>query len=67
MDKIDKNQFYSTTSNNISARTLQRNTVARQNQAISNGETLRRHHLSTYSDDEKRWLVEADGERTDDR
>ena len=36
--------------------------MARQNQTISNGEAQRRHHLSTYSDDEKSWLVEADGE-----
>ena len=36
--------------------------MARQNQAISNGEAQRRHHLSTYTDDEKRWLVEVDEE-----
>ena len=62
MEKIDQNQFYSTPGNNISTRALQRNTVARQNQTISNGESQRRHYLSTYSDDEKRWLVEADEE-----
>ena len=62
MEKMDQNQFYSTPRNNISRRALQRNTVARQNQAISNGETQRKQHLSTYSDTEKRWLVEADEE-----
>ena len=36
--------------------------MARRDLADSNGEAQRRHHLSEYTDDEKRWLVKAEEE-----
>ena len=55
MGNIHQNQLQP---NNISNKhgILQRNNIAR-NEVIPNGETKTKHPLSTYKDDEKRWLV----------
>ena len=61
MGDIDQNQFQPT---NNQPRALQGNNVA-INQAVPNGEARTRHHLSTYTDGEKRWLaITADEERS---
>ena len=61
MGDIDQNQLQP---NNNQLRALQGNNVA-TNQAVPNGEARIGHHLSTYTDDEKRWLaVTADEERS---
>ena len=61
MGDIDQNQFQPTINQ---PRVLQGNNVA-INQAVPNGEARTRHHLSTYTDDEKRWLaITADEERS---
>ena len=52
---IDQNQFQPINTNN-EFRAPQGNKIAR-NEAIPNGETQTKHPLSTYADDEKRWLV----------
>ena len=60
---IDQNQFQPINTNN-EFRALQGNNIAR-NEAIPNGEAQTKHPLSTYTDDEKRWLVTtADEERS---
>ena len=59
MGDLDYNQFQPNNGTNTS-RALQRTNVARQYQAVSNEEAHERHHSSTYTDDEKRWLVKAD-------
>ena len=62
---IDQNQFQPINTNN-EFRALQGNNIAR-NEAIPNGEAQTKHPLSTYTDDEKRWLVTtADEERSKD-
>ena len=61
MGDLDYNQFQLNNGTNTS-RALQRANVARQYQAVSNEEAHERHHSSTYTDDEKRWLVKADEE-----
>ena len=63
MGNIDQNQFQP---NNINDEygALQGNKTAR-NEAIPNGEAETKHPFSTYTDDEKRWLVTtADEERS---
>ena len=63
MGNIDQNQFQPISTNN-EHKALQGNNVAR-NEAIPNGEAQTKHPLSTYADDEKRWLVAtADEERS---
>ena len=65
MGNIDQNQFQPINTNN-EFRALQGNNIAR-NEAIPNGEAQTKHPLSTYTDDEKRWLVTtADEERSKD-
>ena len=60
---IDQNQFQPINTNN-EFRALQGNNIAR-NEAIPNGEAQTKHPLSTYTDDEKRWLVTtADEQRS---
>ena len=62
---IDQNQFPPINTNN-EFRALLGNNIAR-NEAIPNGEAQTKHPLSTYTDDEKRWLVTtADEERSKD-
>ena len=64
MENIDQNQIQPNIENNVEQGALQGNNVAR-NEVVPNGEAQQRHHLSTYSDDEKRWLViAADEERS---
>ena len=41
---------------------LQRTNVASQNLAVSNEEVQKRHYLSTFNDDEKKWLVKTEEE-----
>ena len=61
MGHTDQNQFQQT---NNQPRALQGNNVA-INQAVPNGEARTRHHLSTYTDDEKRWpAITADEEQS---
>ena len=55
MGKIDQNKFQSINTNN-EHRALQGNNISR-NEAIPNGDSQTKHPLSTYADDEKRWLV----------
>ena len=63
MGNIDQNPFQPIHSNN-ELRALQGNNIAR-NEAIPNAETQTKHPLSTYADDEKRWLeTTADEERS---
>ena len=63
MGNIDQYQFQPTNTNN-EHRALQGNNIAR-NEAIANGEAQTKHPLSTYTGDEKRWLVTtADEERS---
>ena len=64
MGDIDQNQFQPNNNTNNEIRALQGDNVARI-EAVSNGEAQPRHHMSTYEDDEKRWLViAADEERS---
>ena len=58
MGDIDDNQYQL----NHTTGALQRTNVARQNLAVSNEEAKKRHHLSTYKDDEKKWLVKTEEE-----
>ena len=57
MEDLDKNQFQPNIILNQEA--LQGNERAGTNEAIPNGEASKKHHLSTYSDEEKKWLVKA--------
>jgi hypothetical protein len=59
MGDLDYNQFQPNNETNNTNGALQRTNVARQDQADSNEEAYRRHYLSTYTDDEKRWLVKV--------
>ena len=61
MEDLDYNQFQPNSGTNTS-RALQRTNAARHYQAASNEEAHERQHSSTYTDDEKRWLVKADEE-----
>ena len=64
MGDIDQNQFQPNNNTNNEIRALQGDNVARI-EAVPNGEAQPRHHMSTYEDDEKRWLViAADEERS---
>ena len=64
MGDIDQNQFQPHNNTNNEIRALQGDNVARI-EAVPNGEAQPRHHMSTYEDDEKRWLViAADEERS---
>ena len=58
MGDIDDNQYQL----NHTTGALQRTNVARQNLAISNEDAIKRHHLSAYKDDEKKWLLKAEEE-----
>ena len=61
--KYNQHQFQPTNTNN-KHRALQGNNIAR-NEAIANGEAQTKHPLSTYTGDEKKWLVTtADEERS---
>ena len=62
MGDLDYNQFQPNNETNNTNGALQRTNVARQDQADSNEEAHRRHYLSTYTDDEKRWLVKVEEE-----
>ena len=63
MGDIDQNQFQPKITN-YEHRALQGNNTGR-NEAFPNGEAQPRHHLSTYSEDEKRLLMKtADEERS---
>ena len=63
MENIDQNQFQPINTNN-EFRALHGNNISR-NEAIANGEAQTKHLLSTYANDEKRWLVTtADEERS---
>ena len=62
MGNLDYNQFQPNNETNNTNGALQRTNVARQDQADSNEEAHRRHYLSTYTDDEKRWLVKVEEE-----
>ena len=55
MGNIDQNQFQPMKTNS-ELRALQGNNITR-NEAIPNGESQTKLSLSTYTDDEKRWLV----------
>ena len=57
MGDIDQSQFQPNNTN-YEHRALQENNVAR-NEAVPNRDALTRHHLSTYSDNEKRWLLKT--------
>ena len=56
MGDIDQNQFQPNNNTNNEIRALQGDNVARI-EAVPNGEAQTRHHMSTYEDDEKKWLV----------
>lgn len=64
MGDID-NQFQpsnqTTPKDNI--RSFQRNKVARQDTAVSNEEAQAKHHLSTYTEGEKKWLIKVEDEQ----
>ena len=60
---MDQNQFQPINTNN-EHRGLHENNIAR-NESIPNGETQTKRLLSTYTNDEKKWLVTAaDEERS---
>ena len=64
MGNIDQNHFQPINTNNEFSTFLGNNIT--RNEAIPPGETQTRHRLSSYTDDEKRWLVTtADEERTE--
>ena len=63
MENIDQNQFQPINTNN-EHRALHENNISR-NESIPNGETQTKRLLSTYTNDEKKWLVTtADEERS---
>ena len=63
MEDLDNNQFQPNINNNEGA--LQGDEVATVTEAVPNGEAQKKHHLSTYSDEEKKWLAQvADEERS---
>ena len=60
MEDIDKNQFQPNNSEQ-DHEALQGNNVVVTNQTGPNGEApISTHHLTTYTDSEKRWLIQAD-------
>ena len=59
MELLDNNRFQITNQNQ---RALLGDNVATNIEAVPYGEAQVKHHLSTYSDKEKKWLVEAAGE-----
>ena len=59
MGDIDDTQYQP----NHTIGALQRTNVARQNLAVSNEDAEKRYHLSTYKEDEKKWLVKAEEEK----
>ena len=62
MEDIDKNQFQPNNSEQDHG-ALQGNNVVVRNQTVPNGEApISTHHLTTYTDSEKRWLIQADDE-----
>ena len=62
MGDLDYNQFQPNNETNNTKGALQRNNVARRDLAVSHEEAQRRHYLSEYTDDEKRWLVRTEEE-----
>ena len=63
MGDLDNNQFQPNI--NYDQGALQADNVATINEAVPNGEAQKKHYLSTYSDEEKNWLVQAaDEERS---
>ena len=61
MGDIDQNQFQPNDNDNIEQEALQGDNVA-TTEAVPNREAETRHHLATYTDDQKRWLVRVAGE-----
>ena len=59
---LDNNQFQPNI--NYDQEALQGDNVATINEAVPNGEAPKKHHLSTYPDEEKKWLVQAADEKT---
>ena len=57
MGDLDSNQFQPNI--NYDQGALQGDNVATINEAVRNGEAPEEHHLSAYSDEEKKWLVQA--------
>ena len=53
MGDLDYYQFQPNNEAKSTNTALQKNNVARQDQAYSNDEAHRRHYLSTFTDDEK--------------
>ena len=62
MGDLDNNQFRLTNQTLKDNRALQRITVAGSISVVSNGEAQAKHHLSTYTEDEKRWLIRIEDE-----
>lgn len=62
MEDLDNNQCQP---NNTNQEALLGNKRATIEEAIPNGEATKKHHLSVYSDEERKWLVKAaDKERS---
>ena len=62
MGDIDKNQFQPYNSEQDHG-ALQGDNVVVRNQTVPNGEApTTTHHLTTYTDGEKRWLIQTDDE-----
>ena len=63
MGDLDNSQFQ--TNINYDQGALQGDNVATISEVVQNGEAPKKHHFSTYSDEEKKWLVQAaDEERS---
>ena len=62
MGDLDNNQFQLTNETLEDDRALQRITVTGSIPVVSNGEARAKHHLSTYTEDEKRWLIRIEDE-----
>ena len=62
MGDLDNYQFEPKNKANNNSRVFQRNNVVEPCSTDSNEGTRKRHHLTTYRDDEGRWLVKADEE-----
>ena len=62
MEDVEKNQFQPNNSEQDHG-ALQGNNIAVRNQTVPNGEApISTHYLTTYTDSEKRWLIQADDE-----
>ena len=62
MGELDNNQFRFTNQTLEDNRALQRITVTGSNPVVSNREARAKHNLSTYTEDEKRWLIRIEDE-----